>query len=125
MIGINLGVFLLVFVQRFFYKELFAFLYAGLVLGGSICAMMVVVAHSPSPGSFLIVYLFAFTAAMSVKLFWLCCADFGPTSPMRLEEQPLLDSKIRLFILTGLVLLVNLIGFAIQLYILTSTYEEL
>jgi hypothetical protein len=124
MVGLGLLIFLLLCVQRFFYKELFAFIYAILVFGGAICAMMVVVSHNTQPGSFFVVYFFAWAMASIVKMFWLCCADFGPSSLFKLEQHPLLDSKIKLFILAGFMVMINTIGFSIQLYILTSTFEE-
>lgn len=124
MVGFGLLILLLLLIQRFFYKELFAFIYGALALGGALCAMIVVISHDRSPGSFFIVYFFAWMAANIVKLFWLCCADFGPTAPFKLEEHPLLDSKIKLFIVTGFMVLINMIGFIVQLYILTSTFEE-
>jgi hypothetical protein len=124
MVGLGLAVFVPLLVQRFFYKELFAFIFAIWAMGGGICAMIVVVSHNTQPGSFFMVYFFAWFAAMVVKLFWLCCAEFGPTASFKLEEHPLLDTKLKLFVITGFLALINLLGFVIQLYILTSTYEE-
>ncbi len=124
MVALGLVVFLVLLVQRFFYKEMFAFVYAALALGGAICAMIVVLSHNRQPGSFFMVYFFAWMVAHIVKLFWLCCADFGPTSQFQLEQHPLLDTKMKLFIVSGFMVLINMIGFIVQLYILTSTYEE-
>ncbi len=124
MIGLSLAVFVLLLAQRFFYKELFAFVYAALAMGGGVCALIVVLLHSARPGSFFIVYFFAWFSAMVVKLFWLCCADFGPMARFRLEQHVLLDSRMKIALVTCFMAFVNLIGFIIQLYILTSTFDE-
>ena len=124
MVCLGLIVFVLLVAQRFFYKELFAFVYAVLAMGGAISATIVVFQHSARPGSFFVVYFFAWFAAMVVKLLWLGCADFGPTAHFRLEEHLLLDSKLKVALLASFVALVNLIGFIIQLLILTTTFEE-
>ncbi len=70
------------------------------------------------------VYFFAWFSAMIVKLLWVWCADFGPVAQFRVEQHVLLDTRLKIALVTGFMALVNLIGFIIQLYILTSTFEE-
>ena len=124
MIGLMLVVFVLLTVQRFFYKELFAFIYAALSMGGAICAMIVVMLHSRRPGTFFVVYFFAYALAMAVKMFWLCCDDLGPTSSFKLETHLILDSKLKILLVTIALCLFTSIGFIVQLLILTTTFEE-
>ncbi len=124
MVCLTLLVFVLLVAQRFFYKELFAFVYAVLAMGGAIGATIVVFQHDSRPGSFFVVYFFAWFAAMVIKLLWLCCADFGPTAHFRLEEHLLLDSKLKVAVVACFLALVCLIGFIVQLLILTTTFEE-
>ena len=124
MVGLGLAAFVFLVAQRFFYRELFAFVYALLAMGGAICALMVVISHTTKPGSFLIVYFFAWMAAMFVKMFWICCADLGPTSHFKLDEHPLLDTKLKILVLTIFLAFINFVGFVVQLVILTTTYEE-
>lgn len=123
-IGFDLAIFTVVAVQRYFYKELFAFVFAIAAVAGAICAMIVVVSHSLTPGSFLIVFLFGWLMASGVKLLWLCLGDFGPAAAFRVEEHPLFNTRAKLFLLAGVTCLVNFVGFVLQLYILTSTFEE-
>jgi hypothetical protein len=124
MVGLGLAVFVFLSAQRFFYKELFSFIYNLLAMGGAICAMIVVVSHNRQPGTFFVVYFFAWSLAMCVKFFWYCCADFGPTSSFKMETHVLLDSKLKILLLTCFILLINVIGFIVQLLILTTTFEE-
>lgn len=123
-VGIGLAILAALTVQRWFYRELFALIYGIIAIGGAICAMIVVLNHSQRPGTFFVVYFFCWAVAMGVKMFWVCCAEMGPTASFRLEEHPVLDSKIRILIPTILFCLVNIIGFAVQLSILTTTFEE-
>jgi hypothetical protein len=124
MVGLMLGIFILQAVQRFFYKELFAFAYGILTMGGSLCAMIVVVSHSTRPGTFFVVYFFAYALAMAIKMFWLCCADFSAVSPFKIDDHVFLDSKLKIWVLTALTLVLSVIGFIVQLLILTVTFEE-
>ena len=124
MVGLMLGIFIVQAAQRFFYKELFAFAYGALTMSASVCAMIVVVSHTNQPGTFFVVYFFAYALAMAIKMFWLCCADFGAASPFKIHEHTLLDSKLKIWIPTALTLLCSIIGFVVQLLILTVTFEE-
>jgi len=111
-------------VQRFFYHEILAFVYGCLAVGGQVCATIVVFNHGPSPGTYYVVIFFAWMMAMSVKLFWLACVPMDETGRFRVHEHPILDSKLKLIIITIFCLVVNLAGFIVQLIILTETFEE-
>jgi hypothetical protein len=124
MIIITLLILLFQVVQRWFYREIFAFIYGILAVGGSCCALLVIFNHGASPGSFYIVVFFCWTVAMGCKCFWLACVDLSSTGRFELLEHPLLDSKMKLWVLTGVMLAVNLGGFIVQLIILTTTFEE-
>lgn len=111
-------------VQRWFYREIFAFIYGILAIGGMSCAALTVFNHSPSPGSFFMVIFFAWAVAMGCKCFWLACGGVN-NGRFNLLEHPMLDTKLKLWIVTILHLVVALVGFLLQLLILTTTFEEL
>ncbi len=124
MVVIFLMVLIVQAVQRWFYREIFALIYSILAIGGQCCALLVVINHTTSPGTFFVVIFFAWSVAMGVKCFWIGCADLSSTGRFKLIEHPLLDSKLKLWIVTGIALLPNVIGFVVQLVILTRTFEE-
>lgn len=111
-------------VQRWFYKELFAFLYGIIAVVSQVMAVLVAFLHNSTPGSYFLVFFFAWTLAMGVKCFWLCCIDMEGHSRFRLAEHPWLDSKVKIWIPTVVAVLLNFIGFVVQLLILTTTFEE-
>ena len=122
--GLMLAILVAQAAHRFFYKELFAFIYGIVAMGGAICALIVLLQHSLQPGTFFVVYFFAWAMAMAVKMFWLCCADFGPTARFQLDQHVLLDSKLKIWVVTIIFCLLSIIGFGIQITILTKTFEE-
>ena len=124
MTGFTMGVYAFLMVQRFFYKELFAFLYAVLCLGGAICALIVVVHHKTRPGSFFLVFHFAICMSMGVKMFALCCIDMGQMSKFNLEDHPWLDKKWKLWIIAVFMCLISLTAWGLQLTIILFGYEE-
>ncbi len=119
-VGLCLLLHSVVTAQRFFYKEVFSFLFAIFVVIGNIVMLVVLFQNTGQPGTFIFTFSFCYFLGEGCRCFYYVL------KPPRLDwgAHVLLEESWKRWLLTGIVLVLMAVAWIVQVVIWTTTYIE-
>jgi hypothetical protein len=119
-VGVSLLLHAVLTGQRFFYKEVFSFFFALFVLIGHIVMLVVLFQNTGMPGTFIFTFSFCYFMGEGCRCFYLLF------KPPRLDwgAHVLLEDAWKRWAFSGIILVLMLLAWIMQVVIWTTTYIE-
>eukprot|EP01091_Cochliopodium_minus_P020194 TRINITY_DN873_c0_g1_i1.p1 TRINITY_DN873_c0_g1~~TRINITY_DN873_c0_g1_i1.p1 ORF type:complete len:179 (-),score=33.67 TRINITY_DN873_c0_g1_i1:124-660(-) len=112
---------IILLVQRFFYKEVLAFFFSIFSIVSHAIIFIILFRNNSSPGSFIFTFSFLLFLAQLCSIFMLV---FPKTAKFDPEQHPVLDTRWKIMIVSGLLTTCYFVFWVLQLVIWQNTFIE-